>query len=358
MGQRTPLYDAHLSAGGKMVDFGGWDMPIHYGSQLEEHHAVRTAAGMFDVSHMTVVDVDGDGATQWLQYLLANDVARIEPGKALYSGMLNEQGGVVDDLIVYRRDQGYRLVVNCATREKDLDWMNARLGDFQVTLTEQPEMAIVAVQGPQARQLVAQVLSGKRGEAVSELGIFRFVEAGEWLIARTGYTGEDGVEIIMPGEVAADLWQQLAAADVRPCGLGARDTLRLEAGMNLYGNDMDEQVSPLAAGMGWTLMFNERGFVGEAALLAQKAAGHAVQVGLVMEGKGILRAHQKVITAEGEGEVTSGTFSPTLGVSIALARVPAGSVGAAEVEIRNKRQPVRIVQAPFVRNGQSVFKDL
>lgn len=358
MGQRTPLYDAHLAAGGKMVDFGGWDMPIHYGSQLEEHHAVRTAAGMFDVSHMTVVDVDGDGATQWLQYLLANDVARIEPGKALYSGMLNEQGGVVDDLIVYRREQGYRLVVNCATREKDLDWMNAHLGDFQVTLTERPEMAIVAVQGPQARQLVAQVLSGKRGEAVLELGIFRFVEAGEWLIARTGYTGEDGVEIIMPGEVAADLWQQLAAADVRPCGLGARDTLRLEAGMNLYGNDMDEQVSPLAAGMGWTLMFNERGFVGEAALLAQKAAGHAVQVGLVMEGKGILRAHQKVITAEGEGEVTSGTFSPTLGVSIALARVPAGSVGAAEVEIRNKRQPVRIVQAPFVRNGQSVFKDL
>ena len=358
MGQRTPLYDAHLAAGGKMVDFGGWDMPIHYGSQLEEHHAVRQAAGMFDVSHMTVVDVDGEGGSDWLRYLLANDVAKIPPGKALYTGMLNEQGGVVDDLIVYRREIGYRLVVNCATRDKDLAWMQDHLGEFAVTLRERPELAIVAVQGPQARQRLSAVLGGKRGQAVMDLGVFNFAELGDWLIARTGYTGEDGVEMILPGELAADLWQQLVAADVRPCGLGARDTLRLEAGMNLYGNDMDEQVSPLAAGMGWTLVFNDRGFIGEAALLAQKEAGHAVQVGLVMEGKGILRAHQKVVTSAGEGEVTSGTFSPTLGVSIGLARVPAGSVGAAEVEIRNKRQPVKIVRPPFVRNGQSVFKEL
>ena len=358
MGQRTPLYDAHLAAGGKMVDFGGWDMPIHYGSQLEEHHAVRRSAGMFDVSHMTVVDVDGEGATDWLRYLLANDVARIKAGKALYTGMLNAQGGVVDDLIVYRRDSGYRLVVNCATRDKDLAWMQDHLGQFAVTLRERPEMGIVAVQGPEARARLAQVLGDERGQVVADLGIFNFAELGDWLIARTGYTGEDGVEIILPGELAVDLWQQLVAADVRPCGLGARDTLRLEAGMNLYGNDMDEQVSPLAAGMGWTLVFNERGFIGEQALLAQKSAGHAVQVGLVMEGKGILRAHQKVVTESGEGEVTSGTFSPTLGVSIGLARVPAGSSGTAEVEIRNKRQPVRIVRPPFVRNGQSVFKDM
>ena len=358
MGQRTPLYDAHLAAGGKMVDFGGWDMPIHYGSQLDEHHAVRQGAGMFDVSHMTVVDVAGADAEAYLRKLLANDVARIEAGKALYTGMLNDKGGVVDDLIVYRREKDFRLVVNCATRDKDLEWMEGRSAGFAVDIHERPELGIVAVQGPEARALVAQVLGGKRGQQISELGVFRFFEAGQWLIARTGYTGEDGVEMILPGEVLEDLWQQLLDAGVRPIGLGARDTLRLEAGMNLYGNDMDENVTPLEAGMGWTLVFNERGFIGEEALRRQKDQGHDELVGLVMEGKGVLRAHQKVITEQGEGETTSGSFSPTLGFAIALARVPAGSRGSAEVEIRGKRQPVRIVKPPFVRNGNTVFKDL
>lgn len=357
MGNRTALYDAHVAANAKMVDFGGWDMPIQYTSLIEEHNAVRQQAGMFDVSHMTVVDVEGADTTPWLQKLLANDVSRIEPGKALYTGMLNETGGVVDDLIVYRRDNGYRLVVNCATREKDLAWMHSHADAVDINLVERPELAIIAVQGPEARGLAAKVLGGQKGEQILELGVFRFCEAGQWMIARTGYTGEDGVEIILPADVAADTWQQLLDAGVVPCGLGARDTLRLEAGMNLYGNDMDESVSPLAAGMGWTLVFNGRHFIGERALLDQKENGHDIQVGLIMEGKGVLRAHQKVITNSGEGEITSGTFSPTLGVSIALARVPAGSEGAAEVEIRNKRQPVRIVKAPFVRNGKQVYTE-
>ncbi|PKM21616.1 MAG: glycine cleavage system protein T [Gammaproteobacteria bacterium HGW-Gammaproteobacteria-14] len=356
MGHRTPLYDAHLAANGKMVDFGGWDMPIHYGSQLEEHHQVRRHAGMFDVSHMTVVDVAGSGARDYLRRLLANDVDRIESGRALYSGMLNAQGGVVDDLIVYRRAADYRLVVNCGTREKDLAWMQQQSAGFDVQITEQPSLAMIAIQGPRALELGKPFLPA--ADALLALKPFHFVEQGEWLMARTGYTGEDGAEIILPGDRAAALWQQLRDAGVVVCGLGARDTLRLEAGMNLYGNDMDDTISPLEANMGWTLVFNDRDFIGRAALEAQQVNGHAELVGLIMEEKGVLRAHQKVITDQGEGEITSGTFSPTLGISVALARLPAGSRGDAEVEIRNKRLPVKIVRPPFVRNGKSVFKPL
>ena len=358
MGQRTPLYDTHVAAGGKMVDFGGWDMPINYGSQIEEHHQVRGDAGMFDVSHMTVVDVHGKGARDYLRHLLANDVDRIPAGKALYSGMLNEQGGVIDDLIVYRRDNDYRLVVNCATREKDLAWLAKQAEGFAVEIVERPELAMIAVQGPQARTKFAAAIGAEKAATCAQLKVFGFVEVGEWMIARTGYTGEDGVEVMLPAADAVKLWHALADAGVKPCGLGARDTLRLEAGMNLYGNDMDESVSPLEAGMGWTLVFNERDFIGRAALEKQQADGHAELVGLVMKDKGVLRAHQKVVTDKGEGEITSGTFSPTLGFSIALARVPAGSRGDAQVEIRNKQCPVTLVRAPFVRNGQPVFKAL
>lgn len=356
MGHRTPLYDAHLAANGKMVDFGGWDMPIHYGSQLEEHHQVRRHAGMFDVSHMTVVDVAGPGARDYLRRLLANDVDRVEPGRALYAGMLNEQGGVVDDLIVYRRAVDYRLVVNCGTREKDLAWMQQQSAGFDVQIAEQPSLAMIAIQGPRALELAKPLLPA--ADALLALKPFHFVEQDDWLLARTGYTGEDGAEIILPGSEAVALWQKLLDAGIAVCGLGARDTLRLEAGMNLYGNDMDDTISPLEANMGWTLVFNDRDFIGRAALEAQQASGHAELVGLIMEEKGVLRAHQKVITDQGEGEITSGTFSPTLGISVALARLPAGSRGDAEVEIRNRRLPVKIVRPPFVRNGKSVFKPL
>ncbi len=359
MGHRTALYDAHVAAGGKMVDFGGWDMPINYGSQIEEHHAVRQKAGVFDVSHMTVVDVAGAGARDYLRHLLANDVDRIEPGRALYSGMLNERGGVIDDLIVYKRENDYRLVVNCATRETDLAWMESQAGGFAVDIQERPYLAMLAVQGPQARAMLAELLDAGKAEAVNSLKVFSFAEAGDWMIARTGYTGEDGVEIMLPNTDAVALWDQLLAAGVAPAGLGARDTLRLEAGMNLYGNDMDDNISPLEANMGWTLVLNDRDFIGRQALLNQQANGHAELVGLVLEGKGVLRAHQKVLLANGEeGEITSGTFSPTLGKSIALARLPAGATGKVDVEIRNKRQPAQVVKAPFVRNGQAVYKEI
>lgn len=360
MGHRTALYQAHLDAGAKMVDFGGWDMPIHYGSQIEEHHQVRRDAGVFDVSHMTVVDLEGAGGTAYLQRLLANDVARLkDDGKALYSAMCNESGGVIDDLIVYRTGNGYRLVVNCSTREKDLAWMQAQADGFDVSLQHRADLAMVAVQGPAALDKVCSLLPGEHADRVSALRNFYAADLGEWFVARTGYTGEDGVEIILPANTAVDVWNRLLAVGVKPCGLGARDTLRLEAGMNLYGSDMDEAVSPLEAGMGWTVAWEPAGrdFIGRAALEAQRTNGvQRVQVGLVMESRGVLRGHQKVHAGGGEGEITSGTFSPTLGYSIALARIPAGSLSEAQVDIRGKLHPVAIVKPPFVRHGVRVFK--
>lgn len=360
MGSKTALYDKHLELNAKIVDFGGWDMPIHYGSQIEEHHAVRRSAGMFDVSHMTIVDIAGEQATAYLRYLLANDVAKLKQvGKALYSGMLQEDGGVIDDLIVYRTEQGYRMVVNCATRDKDLAWMEKQASQFEVVLTERPELGIVAIQGPKAIAAVKQVLP-EQASMIDGLGIFFGQPAGEWFIARTGYTGEDGLEIMVPNSAVAEFWQQLLDAGVRACGLGARDTLRLEAGMNLYGSDMDESVTPLESAMGWTVAWEpeDRDFIGRAALTEQKAAGVPRKlVGLVLETRGVLRGHQKVVGDQGEaGEITSGTFSPTLGYSIALARVPATISGEANVEIRGKLHAVKVVRPPFVRNGERVYK--
>ncbi|MBA1305013.1 glycine cleavage system aminomethyltransferase GcvT [Stutzerimonas stutzeri] len=357
MGQRTPLYDQHLALGAKMVDFGGWDMPLHYGSQVEEHHQVRRDCGVFDVSHMTVVDVAGDQASAYLQHLLANDVARLKsPGRALYSAMLNERGGVIDDLIVYLTDWGYRLVVNASTRDKDLAWMQARAADFAVEINERPQLAMLAIQGPHARTRTAELVSQARATLIQELKPFQGLAEGDWFIGRTGYTGEDGLEIILPAEQAPDFLSELVGAGIPPIGLGARDTLRLEAGLNLYGQDMTEEVSPLAANMGWTVAWEpaERDFVGRAALEQQRAEGDLPKlVGLVLEERGVLRAHQVVrVNGVGDGEITSGSFSPTLGKSIALARVPAGTAERAEVEIRGKWYPVRVVQPTFVRHGK------
>lgn len=358
MAQKTALHASHLAAGAKMVDFFGWDMPINYGSQIEEHHAVRQDAGMFDVSHMTIVDLTGANTRNFLRYLLANDVAKLTtPGKALYSGMLNSTGGVIDDLIVYfLQEDFFRLVVNSATREKDLAHINAEAKAFNVTVTERPEFAMIAVQGPNAKAKVATLLTAEQQAAVAGMKPFFGVQAGNLFIATTGYTGEDGYEIALPNEQAADFWQQLVTAGVKPCGLGARDTLRLEAGMNLYGQDMDETVSPLAANMGWTIAWEpgDRNFIGRTALEQAKVAGTAKLVGLVMEQKGVLRHGQKVITAAGEGEITSGTFSPTLGFSIAMARVPAAAGDTAEVDIRGKLVPVKVVKPAFVRMGKKL----
>ncbi|MGY4822989.1 glycine cleavage system aminomethyltransferase GcvT [Stutzerimonas kunmingensis] len=357
MGQRTPLYDQHLALGAKMVDFGGWDMPLHYGSQVEEHHQVRRDCGVFDVSHMTVVDVSGEQARDYLQRLLANDVMRLKStGRALYSAMLNERGGVVDDLIVYLTDWGYRLVVNASTREKDLAWMQKQAAAFAVEVKERPELAMLAIQGPHARARTAELVSQARATLIQELKPFQGLAEGDWFIGRTGYTGEDGLEIILPAEQAPDFLSELVGAGIPPIGLGARDTLRLEAGLNLYGQDMTEDVSPLAANMGWTVAWEptERDFVGRAALEQQRAQGDLPKlVGLVLEERGVLRAHQVVrVNGVGDGEITSGSFSPTLGKSIALARVPAGTAERAEVEIRGKWYPVRVVQPTFVRHGK------
>jgi aminomethyltransferase len=357
--KRTALYQQHLDAGAKMVDFAGWEMPIHYGSQLEEHHLVRREAGMFDVSHMTVVDLRGAGAGDFLRYLLANDVGRLrESGKALYSCMLNEQGGVIDDLIVYFISEGsYRVVVNAATRDKDLAWMNRQIAAFDAELTERDDLAMLAVQGPLARDKVLGLLDTDVRAAAEALAPFYAVPGDEMFIARTGYTGEDGFEIILPNAQAPVLWQRLLEAGVHPAGLGARDTLRLEAGMNLYGQDMDETVTPLESGLGWTVAWEpaERGFIGREVLERQRAEGPTRKlVGLVLEGRGVLRAHQKVVVeGVGEGETTSGSFSPTLGVAIAFARVPSATGEACQVDIRGRLHSARVVRPPFVRHGKS-----
>jgi aminomethyltransferase len=314
---------------------------------------------MFDVSHMTIVDLTGARTREFLRYLVANDVAKLTvKGKALYTGMLNEAGGVIDDLIVYFLSEEYfRLVVNSATREKDLAWINQQALPFGVTVTERPEFAMIAVQGPNAKAKVATLLSAEQQALVAGMKPFFGVQAGDLFIATTGYTGEDGYEIALPNEMAADFWQKLLDAGVKPAGLGARDTLRLEAGMNLYGQDMDETVSPLAANMGWTIAWepSDRQFIGRAALESQRAAGTFKLVGLVMEQKGVLRHGQRVVVEGGEGEITSGTFSPTLGFSIAMARVPASVGDTAEVDIRGKLVPVQVVKPNFVRFGKKVF---
>ncbi|EJM93277.1 glycine cleavage system T protein [Pseudomonas sp. GM74] len=360
MGQRTPLYDLHLALGAKMVDFGGWDMPLHYGSQVEEHHQVRRDCGVFDVSHMTVIDVGGSQAKAWLQHLLANDVERLHsPGRALYSTMLNEQGGIVDDMIVYRLDEGYRLVVNASTRDQDMAWVQAHLDGFDVQLRERFELAMLAIQGPHARQKIAELVSQSRGNLIQLLKPFEGLSDGDWFIARTGYTGEDGLEIILPADQAPGFFNDLVGAGISPIGLGARDTLRVEAGMNLYGQDIQQDISPLASNMAWTIAWEPatRQFIGRKALEAEQAAGvqHKL-VGLVLEERGVLRAHQVVRIADvGEGEITSGSFSPTLSKSIALARVPMATADRAEVEIRGKWYPVRVVKPTFVRHGKTLI---
>jgi aminomethyltransferase len=362
MTQKTVLNETHRRLGAKMVDFGGWDMPLHYGSQIEEHHAVRRDCGMFDVSHMCAVDIVGPDARAFLLRLIANNVDKLkEPGKALYSAMLNETGGVVDDLIVYFVGDGlYRLVINAGTAEKDLAWIAARIGEWKLDVTSIPrrDLSIIAVQGPNAKSRVWQVLPEVRA-ASEALKPFHSVKVGAYFIATTGYTGEAGFEITLPAGETENLWQKLLEAGVRPIGLGARDTLRLEAGMNLYGQDMDETVSPLDAGLAWTVDLSGPrdgiDFVGKTALLAHPQQKQFL--GLLLDKGGVLRAHQNVSTAHGDGEITSGTFSPTLAQSIALARLPlAAAVGdTVEVEIRGKRLAVKVVKPCFVRNGKSLI---
>jgi aminomethyltransferase len=359
MAKRTALYDLHIEQNARMVNFGGWDMPLHYGSQLDEHHQVRRSAGMFDVSHMTILDVNGPSASDYLRRLLANDVAKLDrAGTALYGCMLNQQAGVVDDLITYLMSDGaYRIVVNAATREKDLEWMHTQASEYDVVLRERDDLSMIAVQGPEARDLVLRELASRDQQRVADLSPFAAYALENLFIARTGYTGEDGFEVILPSEQVPEFWQKLLLRGVRPVGLGARDTLRLEAGLNLYGTDMDENITPLECGLGWTVAWEprERDFIGRHALETQRQGGvHRKRIGLVLEGRGVLRSHQRVIVqGVGEGEITSGTYSPTLKVGIALARVPEGIKDSCQVEIRGKTLSARVVSLPFVRQGKS-----
>jgi glycine cleavage system T protein (aminomethyltransferase) len=358
--KQTPLNALHRELGAKLVDFGGWEMPLHYGSQIEEHHQVRRDCGLFDVSHMRVVDIRGSDVRGFLRRLLANNVDKLKTsGKALYSCMLNEMGGVLDDLIVYFMDeQWFRLVVNAATADKDTAWLRQRdtMWEAGLDIAPRPELAMIAVQGPNARQRLWAALPGSR-EMTEAMKPFNAVQVGELFIARTGYTGEDGFEVMLPGKSAEFFWRSLMEQGARACGLGARDTLRLEARMNLYGQDMDENTTPIESGLAWTVdMSADRDFVGRAALV-----GMATRqlVGLVLLDKGVMRTHQKVYTPAGEGEITSGSFSPTLNRSIALARIPVDSVpgDAVEVEVRDRRLLARIVKYPFVRNGKALIEE-
>ena len=376
--QRTPFYQSHLDNNGKIVDFSGWELPIHYGSQIDEHEAVRTDAGMFDVSHMVITDIEGSQAKAWLQKLLANDVAKLKTvGKALYSGMLNEEGGIIDDLIVYlmnEEETQYRIVSNAATRDKDLANFNKVAEGFEVTLTERPELAILAIQGPNA---VAKLKQAKPTWSETLEGLKPFVgadltdiEANDWFVARTGYTGEDGVEVILSGDSAEEFYKLMLEHSIKPAGLGARDTLRMEAGMNLYGHDMDDTISPYECNMGWTLALkDDRDFVGRDALVAKrqqaKDNGTAMkQVGLLLETRGVLREGMTVTINQGTdkettGIITSGTFSPSLKQSIAIARIPADITDEDKVQVdlrgKGKFVDVRVLKLPFVRNGEKQF---
>lgn len=363
MSKKTALYDAHVKRNALMVDFSGWQMPLHYGSQIQEHHAVRKSAGLFDVSHMGVVSITGKNTVPFLRHVLANDVAKLKnTGDALYSCMLNEQGGVIDDLIAYHfSDDYFRLVINAGCREKDFAWLQKQAEQFDVQLTMHDGLCLLALQGPDALSKLDLIFDCETAKKIRELKSFQFyalqkdainrVSTTDIMIARTGYTGEPGVEIILPAETAKQYWEKLIAGGVQPCGLGARDTLRLEAGYNLFGADMTENTSPLSSNLAWTVSFKDdkRNFIGRDALEKEKASGISQQlVGLILESKGVLRNHQKIkINGDGEGEITSGSFSPTLNKSIALARIPTTNATEAFVERRGEWLPVRITKPKF-----------
>lgn len=358
--KKTPLYDQHEQLGASIVDFAGWLMPLHYGSQLHEHHQVRNDAGVFDVSHMAAIDITGNEASVFLRYLVANDVNKIQQNQALYTCMLNEEGGVKDDLIVYcLGDNDYRLVVNASTREKDHNWISDKSTAFDVVIRLRDDLSILAIQGPQAWEKVRTVFSAKQNETTQGLKPFHVVSCDKWMIAHTGYTGESGMEVMLPQSDVIDFWQRLINANIKPVGLGARDSLRLEAGLNLYGQDMDESTSPLESNLGWTVDFKDehRDFIGKAALKKQLTQGLKQQLqGVVLLDKGVCRSGMKVESQTGEqGVLTSGGFSPTLSCGIGLARISLGNATQAMIDIRGKKVSAKIIKPPFVKKGKANF---
>ncbi|MGB7416728.1 MAG: glycine cleavage system aminomethyltransferase GcvT [Thermosynechococcaceae cyanobacterium] len=358
--KQTPLFQQHHDLKARMMGFGGWDMPVQYQGITAEHHSVRQQAGMFDISHMGKFLLKGKDLRQQLQRLVPSDLGQLEPGQAKYSVFLNSQAGIVDDLIFYYEgiddaglEQG-KLIVNASTTDKDKAWLlehcSAEALGFQDVSAER---VLIAVQGPQA----VQILQSLTPTDLSVIGNYRhqsgtILEQPAWF-ARTGYTGEDGFEVMVTPKVGRQLWQTLMDKDVAPCGLGARDTLRLEAAMALYGQDINDSTTPLEAGLKWLLNF-DGDFMGQSALKQQQAAGAFKRlVGLQMEGRNIAR-HDYPVCVEGKavGTVTSGSFSPTLGVAIALAYLPAefAKIGQpVTVEIRGKQCPATVVKRPFYR---------
>ncbi|KEI36023.1 aminomethyltransferase (glycine cleavage system T protein) [Francisella sp. W12-1067] len=356
---KTPLYMCHLAANAKMVDFSGWSMPINYGSQIQEHNNVRENCGLFDVSHMLAVDIKGQDAEAFLRYLLANDVAKLESNQAQYGCMLNHEAGIVDDLITYKiGSEHFRIVVNAGNRESDVAWFRKNTTNFDVNITPQEDLAIVAVQGPKAADVVKQALSTDIVDKVLDLKSFTFSVFDKWMFARTGYTGEDGFEIILPAENAVEFWDKLISLGASPAGLGARDTLRLEAGMHLYGLDMNINTTPLERGLSWSVDLSDesRDFIGKKAFLATKAKDIDIKwVGIILRSKGVLRAAQEIVFDNGKsGYITSGSFSPTLKIAIALAYIPKDG-GNPKVNIRGKLLEVEVVKPRFVKNGKSLI---
>lgn len=365
MSKKTSLFEQHIKSGALMVNFAGWLMPLHYGSQIQEHHIVRNEAGIFDVSHMAIIDIQGPKAHLFLRKLLANDVQKIAPGKALYSCLLNEDAGVLDDLIVYcLSETHYRLVVNASTEEKDLAWIAKQAKPFQVTIQSRRDLSILAIQGPKSLERIKTVFNEEQNKVTQSLTPFLAVACDDWYIARTGYTGEEGLEVMLPHEKVNDFWEKCLAKKIKPIGLGARDSLRLESGFNLYGQDMDETVTPLESNLGWTVDWKDkdREFIGKEALQKQKASGVKQQlVGIVLMAQGVCRAnmrvqiHDKAFNELLNGKLTSGGFSPTLNCGIGLARIPKGDFSFLEVDIRSKKLPAKIIKLPFVKKGKSNF---
>lgn len=352
--KKTALYDEHIKANAKIINFFNWSMPINYGSQLKEHNYVRNDAGMFDVSHMSIVDLKGRVSYDFLRYLLANDIAKINKNKSLYSVMLNASGGIIDDLIIYCiADNHYRMVINAACSEKDLNWINTNAKDFQVDIDPLNDYAIIAVQGPNA--VDKTIKAAPKLKAAKNLTKFSNIIIDDIFIARIGYTGEDGFEIMLKNNPALSLWKQLLKVGIKPCGLGARDTLRLEAGFNLYGNEMNEQTTPLETNLIWSVDFkdNNRKFIGKESLKKQLKLGVKNQLkGMILTTKGVLRNNQEVFTNKGIGKVTSGSFSPTLNKAIAFVSVPTAADSAVEVKLRAEKVKAKLIKMPFYKNGK------
>ena len=350
---KTPLNKSHIELGAKMVNFSNWEMPISYSSLIEEHNAVRNTVGIFDVSHMSVFDFDGDNQVAFFEKIFANDIKKIyKDNKAIYGALLNEEGGILDDLIIYHANNKFRLVSNCSTREQNRQWFEKHAVEFGVKVMERSDMGILAIQGPDALNKILKIK--EIDTQVNTLQSFGCMFEGDKLYARTGYTGEDGLELIVPTKDINHLWDQALELGCTPIGLGARDTLRLEAGLNLYGNDMTINNHPYESNMGWTIDMSDenREFIGKDALLSIDQSKSQKIVGIILQDKGILRSGYEITHEQGKGVVLSGSYSPTLQSSIGLARVDQGYKENGKVMIRNKLLNIDFVSPRFLGQGK------